>query len=151
MARKDIHKDGESTQFSKDNQPQKRGRKPDKLKELARKHDYSKSDVKAMIQDILFGNKLGELEEIITDNEKRKELTAFTAYALKLLQVSTEKGDPRAFFSFLETVYGKPSQELSVSGSMSMSGNLTLSKEEEEQFESFMQTFSTTTKKTKRS
>jgi hypothetical protein len=105
---------GKGHRFSSTNQPANRGRKPSKIKRLIKKYDLPKSDIDAVIQNILFDHTLGELEELAKDRAKQNKLPAFAGYLLALLQKSAEKGDPHVIQYFLDRVYGRPMQAMDV-------------------------------------
>ncbi|GMO33856.1 MAG: hypothetical protein Ta2B_14310 [Termitinemataceae bacterium] len=105
---------GKGNRFSSTNQPENRGRKPSKIKKLIKKYDLPKSDVDAIIQNLLFDHTVGELSEIAQDDDKKSALPAFAAYLMVLLEKSTSKGDPRVLSYFLDRVYGKPVQTMDI-------------------------------------
>jgi hypothetical protein len=108
---------GKGNRFSTTNQPAKRGRKPSKIKGLIKKYDLPKSDVDAIIQNLLFDHTVGEIEKIAKDDAKKSALPAFAAYLMVLLEKSTSKGDPRVLSYLLDRLYGKPTQVMEVSQS----------------------------------
>ena len=65
-------------QFSKDNQPDKRGRgqKPSKLKAMALDNDLGANDVALLIRN-MFDKTEGELKEVIEDKEQPFLIRAF--------------------------------------------------------------------------
>jgi|LSPZ01.1.fsa_nt_gi hypothetical protein len=137
--RKEIAKYGENTRFSKTNQPEKRGRKPDKIKKYIQEYDLSSSDVNAILTKILFDHTLGDLEAIIADPEKKNNLVTFIAYVIMILQKSAEKGDIRPLSYFMDRMFGKPDDKVSVS--MPLSNGFTMTEEEQSQFDQFIDVF----------
>jgi hypothetical protein len=109
---------GKGNRFSSTNQPANRGRKPSILKGLIKKYDLSKSDVDAIIQNLLFDHTVGELEKIAGDKKQRNALPAFAAYFMNLIEISTSKGDSRALAYFLDRLHGKPKENIDFRGNM---------------------------------
>jgi len=100
--------------FSKTNQPQNRGRKPDKLKAFLEAYDLSSSDINAVLQNILFAYTTEDLKEIFGKGKKRN-VPLFITFIMKLLTTSTAKGNEKPIAYCLDRMFGKPMQQVNMS------------------------------------
>ena len=111
---------GMNTRFSSENQPENRGRKPDKLKGWIDNYDLSKNDVHSTFIKFLFDKTIGEIEEIINDSKKRSELPMSVYIQLKVLTSAAKRGDARHFENILYMIYGKPKQDIEFGGGLQL-------------------------------
>jgi hypothetical protein len=123
--RKDIYKDGEKTQFSSENQPENRGRKPSALR-FIRDQGLSITDVKKIIGGLIWDFDSVELEEKLkTVKVKVKGTDGKTKTVTKLLDpvpmgvnivLGALAADQKAkstvnFDRLMDRAYGKPTQK----------------------------------------
>jgi len=106
-----IAEAGKGTRFSKTNQTKNSGRKPSKLKKWIKDYDISKSDIDAVLKTFLYGMTLGEIVEIINDEEKRNKLPAALGLQIQILWKQAMKGDGKHIEALMYMLFGKPTQQ----------------------------------------
>ena len=72
--RKDIYKDGVNTQFSRQNQPENRGRKPSALRFIRGPDGLSITDIRRIINSLIWEYDSAELEELLKTVEVEVEV-----------------------------------------------------------------------------
>ena len=103
--------------FSKTYKPANTGRRKNYLKEFADENRISLNDLKIILENLVMDHSFGDLEKIFAKGQKT--LPAATAAYIKGLTVELKKGKVDVLNSMLDRVYGKPTQSVSVSGSIS--------------------------------
>jgi hypothetical protein len=103
MGNLNASENGVKTRFTKDRQPNKKGRKPSKLKGVVKKCDYSNEDVRELFKNILFVFTKEDLEKLVRDKESPMILVGVSATLLD----DIERGDADVIFQMLDRVYGK--------------------------------------------
>ena len=111
-----IVENGKKTQFTKENQPMNRGRKPSKIKKWIKEYDLSKTDVNAVFTNFLYNKSKKEIEEIINDKELRDKLPFGLSLHLNILINQAKKGDGRHLEDIHDRLHGKPKESLEVAG-----------------------------------
>ena len=111
---------GKNTRFSSTNQPENRGRKPDKLKGWIEEYDLSKHDVHSTFINFLYDKSLGEIEAILADKKKRSKLPLALAIQLQVLTNAAKRGDARHFENILYMLFGKPKESHDITGGLQL-------------------------------
>jgi hypothetical protein len=94
---------GAKTRFSKDRQPNKKGRRPSKLNGIVKKCDYSNEDVKEALKNVLFVFTREGLERTARDKESPVILAGVSAALLD----DIGRGSAEIIFQMLDRIYGK--------------------------------------------
>lgn len=115
-------------QFSKDYQPENRGRKKSKISQFAEKSDVSVEDVRNLIK-MIFDKTEDELKEIGKDKSKPMLLRAF----VKAFAEDITYGKLYNINSMLDRAGFKPAEKKEISGNLGIAG-IELSEEDNEKF-----------------
>lgn len=115
-------------QFSKDYQPQNKGRKKSKIKEFAKETDIGVEDVKNLIK-MVFDKTEDELKEIGKDKNQPMLLRAF----VKAFAEDVNQGKLYNINSLLDRAGFKAVEKKEISGNLGLAG-IELSEEENEKF-----------------
>lgn len=99
--------------FSASNQPEGRGRRPNKLKKFIKDNRISKNDVNAMMSCLLFSKTLDELQNM-TSKDNRGKLPVGVACLVQALYTDAKNGKHGCVDSMLDRLYGKPCQSVEV-------------------------------------
>jgi hypothetical protein len=108
MARKDIYKDGEKTQFSENNQPPNRGRKPSALK-FIKESGMSIDDVKRLLGSLIWEYDSKELAALLKD--KDNPVPMGMAIVLGALTEDLKNKNLANLDRLMDRAYGRPTQK----------------------------------------
>jgi hypothetical protein len=108
MARKDIAQDGKKTQFSSDNQPPNRGRKPSVLS-FIKASNLSMSDIKRLLGSLIWEYDSRELAALLKNKEN--PVPVGMALALGALAEDMKNKNLANFDRLMDRAYGKPTQK----------------------------------------
>ncbi|MDR2494671.1 MAG: hypothetical protein LBD24_05545 [Spirochaetaceae bacterium] len=111
MARESIKDEGKSTRFSKENQPENRGRKPSLLKKWIKEYDIPISDVRAVMTNLMFAYTLKEIKEIA---DREEGMPVGISVMAKGLAADIESGNPKNLEKMLDRSFGKTAPEKTV-------------------------------------
>jgi hypothetical protein len=103
MGNSSASENGVKPRFSKDRQPNKKGRRPSKLRGIIKKCDYSNEDVEELLKNILFVFTKNDLERFVADEASPMVLASVSAQLLG----DVERGDAKVAFQMLDRIYGK--------------------------------------------
>jgi hypothetical protein len=131
--KKDIYKYGEKYQFSHDNQPENRGRKPRIWIKWAKENNLSRADAEAMIRNLLsmtipelqavvkrsiipgITEKTNEeLSELITGQKERTPSAVITA--AKTILESTKRCQPSDLAQIMDAAFGRQTAKIDITG-----------------------------------
>ena len=119
MPRSDGLAAGARTQFSSAYQPANRGRKPSKLKKWIKEYSVSVEDFTAVFRNIIAVHTLGELEELV-NAENKKKLPVIVALCVSAFLRDMKTGTLTSANTVLDRVMGKPAQSVKMSGTGNM-------------------------------
>jgi hypothetical protein len=117
MANKNISKAGEKTQFSHDNQPENRGRKPSVLTYI-KGSGLSLDDYRRLLTNLIWEYDHKELAAILKD--KNNKIPMGLSIVLGALIADQKTKSIANFEKFMDRAFGKPTQgvDIRTSGSM---------------------------------
>ena len=113
MGNPNLAAEGAPYRFTSTNQPAKRGRLPSKLKKFVKDNRVSKSDVDAILSNIIFGSTLEELQEMVKPGNKEK-LPVIVALLISAFIADIKNGTLHEVNSVLDRIYGKATQQLEI-------------------------------------
>jgi len=93
-------------QFSSEYQPEKNGRKKNKLKDLIKKSEFSTQDIRAIFANIVAVDTVEEIGELINDPRTNFLIKAY----LKAMLKDYSKGKTDTVDKLIEYAFGKPRQ-----------------------------------------
>jgi len=103
---------GKNTQFSKENQPRKRGRKPAKWKKFTKDFDISDKDREYMAQVILSAKSKDDIFKMVKDNK-----IPFGVWAASIAAIADAKKGGTGFLKYLfDAAFGKLPEKTEISG-----------------------------------
>ncbi len=114
MPREDGLKHGVAYRFSSTNQPAKRGRLPSKLKKFAKDNAISKADIETVFKNLIFGNNIEELQEMIKPIKKEK-LPVIVVLLISAFIQDMKQGTLKEVNTVLDRIWGKPMQQVEFS------------------------------------
>jgi hypothetical protein len=100
-----------ATQFSGNNQPVNRGRKPSKLKKWIKENNVSNEDFIGIFKNIISTHTIEELEAMI-EGDNKKKLPVIVALCISAFIHDLKTGTMTAANSVLDRVMGKPPQQV---------------------------------------
>ena len=92
--------------FTSENQPENKGRKKNKLKELIKESQFSTADIRAIFANIISIQSIEDIKQMITDKETDFMLKAY----LKAMLNDYQKGKTDTIDKLIEYAFGKPKQ-----------------------------------------
>ena len=99
-------------QFTSENQPANKGRKPSLLREYIKDNGVSIQDVRLVFKNIVFEKTKEELEELLTDESQPMLVRTIISAYMK----DFESGRIDIINSILDRVFGKAEQSVQVTG-----------------------------------
>jgi len=116
MPRADGLAAGVRTRFTSEYQPANRGRKPSQLKAWIKENNVSSDDFIAIFTTIIATNTLEELENMVSE-ENKKKLPVIVALCISAFLRDMKTGTLTAANSILDRIMGKPTQQINFGGS----------------------------------
>jgi hypothetical protein len=107
--RKDIYKDGVKTQFSKDNQPENRGRRPSLLARYIKENGVSITDIKLMIGSFAFAYNTKEIASLLKDKDNPPPIGV--SLILGALNDDLKNKSLSNLEKLMDRAYGRPTQK----------------------------------------
>ena len=99
--------------FSKENQPERRGRRKSNLKKFIKGYRVSQADVNSIFQNLIFNSTLEELKELVKgENENNQPVIVLLLVSAFLKDY--EKGTLSEVNTVLDRIYGKATQQLEI-------------------------------------
>jgi hypothetical protein len=119
--RKDIAQDGKKTQFSSNNQPENRGRKPSVLSYI-KGSGLSLDDYRKLMTNLIWEYDHKELAAILKD--KNNKIPIGMTIVLGALLKDQEKRNIDNYEKFMDRCFGKPTQgvDIKTSGNLEIIG-----------------------------
>ena len=102
---KNLAQDGKRTRFSKENQPENRGRRPSVLAKYIRENRVSLADIQALISSLI-GCTADEIKTILRDKTDKPPVGIICM--LKALTADMETGSIGNLMTLMDRAYGKP-------------------------------------------
>jgi hypothetical protein len=144
MARKDIYKDGKKTQFSQDNQPPNRGRKPSILSYI-KGSGLSLDDYRRLLTNLIWEYDSKELAELLKGKDSKVPMGLSIVLGALIDDQNTKS--IANFEKFMDRIFGKPTQGVDIK----TSGNLEIvsmtSEERKKRIEELLEAAKKRTKK----
>ena len=113
---------GKNTQFQPGQSGNPTGRKPSRLKKFIKDFDVTKSDIDALVKNILFNYSFDDLRKLYKslDEHEQSSMSAGVAALVSGILHDVKRGDIKATNSLLDRVYGKPKESMDISGGLQL-------------------------------
>lgn len=113
MGNPNIANESKPYRFSSTNQPDRRGRKPSRLKKFIKEFDVSKDDVDRLFKGLIFSKSVNELKELV-DGDNEQNQPVIVVLLVRAFLADIKNGTLHEVNTVLDRIYGKATQQVEV-------------------------------------